>query len=444
MLDLKKIDLIDKDVTNNLVKVFKSKIYTNLLIDAKRSLYQHKSLFLVGCASLGRLAMQIEASIRKFWLNLINIIPDRKDEFLANYNYVNSISIGSDLTIINNEIDFKDLYMIGNRQIEAEVNDGDICIVYASDGSSRAINQAAITASKIGASVYYLYNISKEKIASIDTAKSVLSNKNIIKICLDNETTNTSLFKELIYSYSVLEIISNEWLKENLIDDEYKVLIDRGLGALSINDYARCFNVINKGFQKEKTKIALTKLSEFKDSNNAYLTHNYLVDMLAILVDEQDRCNCPSFKKRMDRSTDSPKSIAFDALYPTSIAWQHVFRRNIKGLNESKNTYKLLGVNNPKITSFHSSELFDYLIGNEYDQSRYQYNLVFIDVNEHYDLEELTSFCKEGGNYKEQIVARIGNVSRNKLFSNELIIPVKLPSTCLDLFAHLIIRVLFS
>ena len=29
MLDLKKIDLIDKDVTNNLVKVFKSKIYTN-------------------------------------------------------------------------------------------------------------------------------------------------------------------------------------------------------------------------------------------------------------------------------------------------------------------------------------------------------------------------------------------------------------------------------
>ena len=443
MLDLGKIDLIDKEITNNLVKVFKSKIYTNLLIDAKRSLYQHKSMFLVGTASLGRLAIQIEASIRKFWLNLINIIPDRKDEFLANYHYVNSISIGSDLTIINNEIDFKDLYMIGNRQIEAEVNDGDICIVYAGDGSSRAINQAAITASKIGASVYYLYNISKEKIASLDTAKSILSNKNIIKICLDNEATNTNLFKELIFSYSVLEIISNEWLKENLIDSEYKVVIDKGFKALSVSEYARCFDVISKGFQKEKVKTALTKLAEIKQNNNAYLTHNYLVDILAILVDEQVKYSYPPFKKRMDKSNDAPKSIVFDALYPTSVSWQHVFRRSIKGLNESKNTYKLLGVNNPKISSFHSSELSEYLIGNEYDSSRYQYNLVFIDVNEYYDLEELTNFCKEEGNYKGQIVIRIGNVSRNKLFSNELIIPLKLPLTCLDLFAHLIIRILF-
>ena len=443
MLDLRKIDLIDKDITNNLVKVFKSKVYVNLLSDLKRSLYQHKSIFLMGISDFGRLAIQVEASFRKFWLGLINIIPERMNEFLANYNYVNSLPLGGDVTIINTEIDFKDLYMIGNRQVESQIDDGDICIVYGNDGSSRAINQAAISASKRGASVYYLYNIPKDDLTNIDIAKGIISNKNIIKVCLDSEKSNCHIFKELIFTYSALEIISSEWLKENLTDSEYIVVSNKGYNALSVNDYAKCFGLISKGLQKEKVIASLNKLKELDKASNVYINHNYLVDLLTILVDNGISNNYPPFKKKMENGQD-PKNLVIDSLYPTSVSWQHIFRRNIKGLDESKNTYKLLGVNNPKIVNYHSSELFEYLIGNEDGLSRYKYNLVLVDVNENYDGDELDYLNKQGNQYLSAYVVRIGNISRNKLFNNELNIPIKYPSTVLDLFSHLLIRILFS
>ena len=443
MLDLDSLDLIDKDITNNLVKVFKSKVYINLLSDLKRSLYQHKSVFLMGINDFGRLAIQVEASFRKFWLGLINIIPERMNEFLANYNYVNSMPIGGDLTIINTEIDFKDLYMIGNRQVEKEIEDGDICIVYGNDGTSRAINQAAITASKRGASVYYLYNIPKDNLANIDIAKGIISNKNIIKVCLATEDTKSHLLKELIFTYSAFEIVNSEWLKENLIDNEYQVISNKGYNALSINDYAKCFDLITKSIQKEKVITSLNKFKAVIEASNIYLSHNYLVDLLSVLVDNGVGKCYPPFKKKMENGLD-PKQLIFDPIYPTTVAWQHIFRRTVKGLDESKNTYKLLGLNNSKISNYHSSELYEFMIGNEDNDSRYKYNLVFIDINENYEDEELLYLNKQANKYLSSLVVRIGNVSRNKLFNNELIIPIKLPYTVLDLFSHLIVRILFS
>ena len=444
MIDLKKIDLIDKDITNNLTKVFKSKLYNSLLLDLKRSLYQHKSVFLVGLADLGRIAIQIEGSFRKFWLNLINIIPDRKDEFLANYNFVSSLPIGGDVTIINPEIDFKDLYMIGNRQVENEVDDGDICIIYGGKATSRAINQAAINASKRGASVYYLYDEAKEKIASIDVAKGIVSNKNIIKISLATEDSKCHLLKELIFTYSALEIISAEWLKENLTDSEYKVVSDLGYIALSLNDYAKCFNVIAKGCQKEKALKGLFSLSSLMSQDNIYLSHNYLCDILTSLVDNQVKSGLPTFKKRLDKSGEHNKDLVIDPLFPTAVAWQHIFRRSIKGLDESKNTYKLLGLNHPHIVSYHSSELFEYMIGYEEEASINKYNLVLLDLNENYENMEVSYFTKVAPLAPSATVLRIGNVSRNKIFANELIIPLKMPTSILDIFSHLLIKVLFT
>ena len=438
MLNIKSLEKNDKETTNALSKVFKSKVYANLQLDLKHSLYQHKAIWLVGNGKLGRLAMQVEANWKKFWLNLINIIPDRKDEFLANCKVLNSISIGGDLTLINTTIDFKDLYMISNRQIEATINDGDICIIYGDDGTSRAINQAAITASKMGASVYYLYNMPKE---AMNMAIDIMNNKRIAKIGLGSEALSVSSLKEMIFSYASLEQVSNAWLEENLIDQEYKVTSDKGYVATCLNDYVKSINIISKSLVKDKNIKSLERLNILLNEENvAFVNHNYIFDIISALVNN----DVVPLKKRLEKADVSPKHLAFDALYPTSVAWQHVFRRSIRGLDEAKNTYKMLGMNNPKITSYHSSELNEHLIGYEYDLERFKYNLVFVDVNEEYENDELDYFNENNALYKDSLILRIGRLSRSKLGSSELSISVKLPKTCLDFYTHLLICLLFN
>ena len=438
------LDRIDKEVNTSLTKVFKSKLYTNILSDLKRSLYQHKSIHLLGVGALGRLAIAIEASYKKFWLNLINVIPDRMDEFVANHHVLSSLSIGGDLTLVNTQIDFKDLYMIANRQVEKTVSDGDICIVLAGDGTSRAINQAAISASKIGATVYYLYDATKEDLANIDIAKGIITNKAIIKICLANDKkVDCYNLKEQILVYALLEEANTEWLKENLVDKEYQVIKDKNYLALSASDYVKAIGNIAKALNKDKTIANLNKLAKLQDENIIYMSHNYLVDLISILVDKQLKQGLQPFKKRFDKDENQPFDLVLDPLYPTLVSYQHIFRRSIKGLDESKNTYKLLGLNNPKISSFHSSELSEYLIGSEMGEANFNYKLAFIDVNEEYEVGELEFFDKQNKKYRDSVIVRIGNLSRVKLGNNELAISAKIPASCLDFYAHLLLKLLF-
>lgn len=441
MVDIKSLTLIDKETNNVLTKIFKSKSYINLLTDLKRSLYQHKSIHLIGCNDYGRLAIMIEASYRKFWLNLINYLPDRKDEFLANYDATKSLAIGGDLTIVNNAIDFKDLYMIGNRQVESDVNDGDICIVYGADGTSRAINQAAISASKIGASVYYLYDLLKEDLANVDVAKGICASKSIIRISLVNDKKiKCNCLKELIFTYSLLEQVSANWLKENLIDNEYKVIIDKSYISLSPNDYAKALGLFIKASSKDKTLASINNFNKLFEEKLAITNHEYLATILVAL---QNKGNNLLIDKRFENDNESKYRI-FDCLYPSIVAWQHIFRRNINGLNESKNVYKSLGINNPKLSTYHSSELAEYMIGYEFDNNKKMDKLVLIDINEEYENGELNYYLKNCSSYNEAQIVRIGNVSRNKVGNNELAISLKLPKTCLDFYSHLVIYLLFN
>ena len=181
-----------------------------------------------------------------------------------------------------------------------------------------------------------------------------------------------------------------------------------------------------------------------------YITHDYLLDIMTDTTERQPTFTLPPFKKFADKNGLVSWAYAKDPLYPNEVAWQHVFRRPIKGLDWTKEDYIRMGaseaiINNPPKVA--SSEVEQYNIGYEDDPSRYSRkpaNLVVLDINGSATPEVMKWFKENLHKYSGGVVIRMGDIPAGKLYENEIRIPVKLPRTVTDLMTHLFVKVAFN
>lgn len=450
------------DIPTVASKAFKSKEFLQLVDDCKRVIDENKRVVISSVGASGRMAIQLDAAWRYFWTNLANKIPNKREIFMNNANRVESFTTGGDRALVRSVENFEDYMTFGAEQVrEANMGVGDVLLGLSECGLSASINGSVIEADIRGCTTYYLFCNPKDILCEhLERVRKVFARPNIIKMPLfvgnmavSGSTRMQVTTVELLVAGAAFELACQKWCDENLTDAEREAA---GLIALDINDYAKTFKNINKQLSSGKALKGLAEAVELEKSVYdkhglvTYITHDYLLDIMTDTTERQPTFTLPPFRKFEDKNAELSWAYVKDPLYPNEVAWQHVFRRPIKGLNWTKEDYIRLEAspdilaNMPKVGS---EEIEKYNIGNCDDESRYSRKpnvLVCMDINDSATPEVLAWFNKEVKKFEKGVLIRMGEISKKRKYQNEIHIPVKLPRTSNELLTHLMVKLSFN
>jgi len=452
----------DLDIAPVTAESFKTPEFKRFLDDIKRIIDERKRILFSSVGASGRMAIQLDATWRYFWTSLIQKIPAKKEIFMEISNLSDSLTTGGDRALVRSVENYEDYMTFGAEQIiESGVGPGDVVVALAECGLSASINGSALKADDLGCTTYYIFCNPKDVLCTyLDRARVVFERENIIHInffvgnmAVSGSTRMQVTTVELLAVGAALEVAAWRWLQENLTEDELSIL---GVGALDIDQYPKEFTRLNELLSSGKALEGLAKAVEYETATYGanglvtYVTHDYLIDVLTDTTERQPTFTLPPFRKFEDKT--SPVSWAYikDPLYPSTVAWQHVFRRPIKGLEWSKEDYIRMGasqsiIDNPPLVS--GNEVHKYVIGNEKDSSRYSRrpaNLVAIDINGSANPEMMKWYNETIKDYDGGVALRFGDISNEKLSNQEIHIPVSVPRTIMDLMTHLLVKVSFN
>ena len=452
----------DADIASVTLKAFETPEFKRLVADIKRAVDERKTILFSSVGASGRMAIQLDSTWRKFWTSLITKIPDHRQEFLEISNCTNSIITGGDRALVRSVENFEDYMTFGARQVqEAGVGPGDVVVGLAECGLSASINGSVIEAIERGCNTYYIYCNPKDILCThLERVRKVFAKEDIVKISLfvgnmavAGSTRMEVTTVELLAAGAAIEVASWQWLKEHLTVDELKAI---GFEALELQDYAHLFDDLLKQMATGKAVEGLAQAIELetatytKNGLVTYTTHEYLPDIMTDTTERQPTFTLPPFKKFADPSTLVSWAYVKDPLYPSYVAWQHVFRRPIKGLEWKKEDYIQMKaaqaiIDNPPAVS--SSEVHQYNIGYENDPSRYLRHpsiLIAMDINGSATPEVMDWFHQNRKNFDQGVVLRMGNIPASKLHDNEIQVPVALKRTIMDLVPHLMVKLAFN
>lgn len=452
----------DLDIAPVASKAFETEEFKRFMDDLKKAVDNRKQIVFSSVGASGRMAITLDSAWREFWLSLVPILPVRAKEFVEIANVVSSFTTGGDRALVHSVENFEDYMTFGRQQVvDAGIGEGDILVGLAECGLSASINGSVLEGQERGCTTYYLYCNPKEILMKhLDRARVVFENEEIIKISLyvgnmavAGSTRMQVTTVELLAAGAALEIVADRWLKENLNEEELAAI---GVIALPIQDYAKEFEKLNKALSTGKALEGLAKAVEYETDTYrkgglvTYATHDYLLDLLTDTTERQPTFTLPPYKKFANKNALVSWAYVKDPLYPNKVAWQHVFRRPIKGLDWTVEDYKRLKaseaiINKPPLVA--SSEVEQYYIGNELDESRFskpESKLICLDINGSANEKVMDYFKKNLPNYAGGVVIRMGNIPNTKLHDNEIHIPVEMPKTATNVMTHLLVKVAFN
>ena len=445
--------------------------------DIKRCMDERRKVVFSSVGASGRMAIQMDGAWRTFWQGLVDKIPAHRYEFLEIAEVVSSFTTGGDRALVRSVENFEDYMTVGAKQVdEAEMTKEDVLVALSECGLSASINGSAVRGYELGIRTYYLHCNPEHILRThLDRARAVFecvdeyqenikngvpTDKYIVKIPLvvgnmavSGSTRMQVTTVELLAAGAALEMAANRWLQENLTEEELKVV---GGEFLNLDQYADAFESLNKQLSSGKALKGLAKAVDFEVETYTakglvtYITHDYLLDIMTDTTERQPTFTLPPFKKFKDTTKEVSWAYIKDPLYPNEVAWQHVFRRDIKGLEWTKEDYIEMKasqdiINNPPKVS--GAEVLDYCIGYEDDPSRYDRpncKLILIDVNGSATPEIVKWYKNELPKYSGGVVIRFGQIPAEKITKDEIRIPVELPRTCTDIMYHLLVKVAFN
>ncbi|MGD9605001.1 MAG: hypothetical protein AB7V00_02445 [Bacilli bacterium] len=453
---------VDKKIPDVAAKAFATKEFEQLVNDIKRVIDEKKTILFSSVGASGRMALQLDGMWRHFWTSLITKIPAKRHLFMENIERCQSFMTGGDRALVKTAENYEDYMTFGREQIkEAHVGPGDVVVGLAECGLSASINGSVLEADDRGCTTYYVYCNPKDiLIKYLDRVRVVFERKNIIEISLyvgnmavAGSTRMQITTVELLAMGAALEVAFWRWLKENLTEEELSIF---GQGAYELEEYPKMFADLLDNLTEGAPLKGLADAVDFEKNtytNNGlitYITHEYLIDIMTDTTERQPTFTLPPFRQFLDHKSQVSWAYVKDPLYPNSVAWSHIIRRPIKGLDWSKEDYIRMGasldiINNPPLLA--SNEIEKFNIGNVDDPSRYSRkpaNLVAIDINGSAYGDVMKWFNQNVGKYGGGTVLRIGDIPDVKLYDHEMHVPLQLPRTLLDLMTHLLVKLSFN
>jgi len=453
----------DKYIGDKASECFKSEEFKYMVSEIKRAMDQGKQVVFSSVGASGRMAITLDSDWRKFWNSLTQILPERHAQFAKLTDCVSSFTTGGDRALVRSVENFEDYMTFGAQQvIEADIHEGDVLVGLSECGLSASINGSVLEGIKQGCTTFYLFCNPKETLCKyLDRVRVVFEEERIVKLPLyvgnmavAGSTRMQVTTVELLVAGAALELASKQWLEENLSAAELAAI---GPVALEAQEYADWFKKLSKQLSSGKTVKGIAAAVDFEAATYekkgliTYVTHDYLLDIMTDTTERQPTFTLPPFKQFSEKTDNLSWAYIKDPLYPSDVAWQHVFRRPIKGLDWTSEDYVRMNAEKdivkfpPKVGS---EEVLKYNIGNEDDPSRYSREvsqLVVIDVNGSADEKVMGWFNANVGKFSGGLVIRIGKFNpKKKLYSNEIHIPVDVPETCQNILYHLAIKLIFN
>ncbi|HIQ63503.1 MAG TPA: hypothetical protein IAA66_07970 [Candidatus Avichristensenella intestinipullorum] len=452
----------DTNIASVSAACFESEAFRAMVADITRVATERRKLVLSSVGASGRLALQLDSTWRAFWMGLIDKLPLRAREFVEIAECCDSFMTGGDRACVRSVENFEDYMTFGARQTrDAGVGPGDVVLVLAECGLSASTIGSAIQADELGCSTYYFHCNPREVLCQyLERARKVFSHENITflplyvgNMAVAGSTRMQVTTVELLVAGAALELGAWGWLKAHLSEDELSAI---GVGVLEPKAYAEAFSSL---VSQLSTGEALAGMAEVVDyeadtyTHNGlitYCTHAYLQDIFTDTTERQPTFTLPPYRKYND--TESPISWAYakDPLYPSSVAWQHVIRRPIRGLDWTVEDYREMGAdqsildNPPEVGS---EELSYYHIGNEDDPSRYSRHparLVCVDVDNATSRSAAFDWYRRNlSRFDDGVTLRLGDIGA-PVEGREIRVPVQLPHTIMDLLPHLMVKLAFN
>lgn len=440
---------------------FAGTAFQQLVDDVVRCMETGHTVLFSSVGASGRMALQLDAAWRRYFLYLISVLPARRAEFLRLMEVSNSLTTGGDRALVQSVENFEDYMTFGARQIqEAGVGVGDVVIALAECGLSASINGSAIEADERGCATYYLFCNPKQVLSdTLERCRKVFARPDIIQMplfvgnmALSGSTRLQVTTIELLVAGAAMEMAAERYLKKHLTPAELETL---GTIALTADGYADAFEQLSRDL---RSGDALTGLAQAVDIETAtyddkglvtYVTHDYLLDIMTDTTERQPTFTLPPFRRK---GAEGPVSWAYvkDPLYPSDVAWQHVFLRPIKGLEWTKDDYTAMGAaanivaDPPKVSG---AEVLKYDIGNSVDDSRWERRparLTLIDINGSAQGQVRQWYFDQLDSFDAGTVLRLGDIPGGRLAGDEVRIPVALPRTGMELMTHLMVKLAFN
>ena len=442
---------------------FESEAFHQLTADIYRCIVERRRFHFSSVGASGRMALQLDSTWRLFWNGLVDKLPLRAREWVEIAECSGSFMTGGDRACVRSVENFEDYQTFGAQQtIDSGATPGDVLIVLAECSLSSSTIGSACQGADTGISTYYLYCNPKEILCEhLERARRVFSYENITflplyvgNMAVAGSTRMQVTTVELLVAGAALELAAWKWLKENLTEEELAAV---GAEALEPAEYAAQFKNCVQQLQSGDALAGMTKAVEFEAATYTagglvtYITHDYLQDILTDTTERQPTFTLPPFRRTDDHTSPLSWAYAKDPLYPASIAWQHIIRRPLKGLDWSRELYQQMNaaqsiIDNPPEVG--SDQLSYYDLGNSDDATRYSQHpaqLVLVDI----DGRSAHNGCVEW--YRDNLpkfdgglVLRMGDIPEEVIDENELRIPVKLPHTIMELLPHLMVKLAFN
>ena len=442
---------------------FESESFHQLTADIYRCIKERRRFHFSSVGASGRMALQLDSTWRLFWNGLVDKLPLRAREWVEIAECSGSFMTGGDRACVRSVENFEDYQTFGAQQtIDSGATPGDVLIVLAECSLSSSTIGSACQGADMGISTYYLYCNPKEILCEhLERARRVFSYENITflplyvgNMAVAGSTRMQVTTVELLVAGAALELAAWKWLKENLTEEELAAV---GAEALEPAEYAAQFKNCVQQLQSGDALAGMAKAVEFEAATYTagglvtYITHDYLQDILTDTTERQPTFTLPPFRRTDDHTSPLSWAYAKDPLYPASIAWQHIIRRPLKGLDWSRELYKQMNaaqsiIDNPPEVG--SDQLSYYDLGNSDDATRYSQHpaqLVLVDI----DGRSAHNGCVEW--YRDNLpkfdgglVLRMGDIPEEKIDENELRIPVQLPHTIMELLPHLMVKLAFN
>ena len=460
---VKTILAADKYIPEVSAKCFESDAFKALVKDLRRCIDERRRFHFSSVGASGRMALQLDSTWRLFWTDMVQKLPLRAKEWVEIAECSNSFMTGGDRACVRSVENFEDYQTFGAQQtVDSGATPGDVLVVLAECSLSSSTIGSAVKGAEMGIATYYLYCNPKEILCEhLERARKVFSTPGITflplfvgNMAVAGSTRMQVTTVELLVAGAAIELAAWEWLKDNLTEEELATV---GVGALEPAEYSAQFENCVKQLASGEALAGMGKAVEFEADTYTnkglitYITHDYLQDILTDTTERQPTFTLPPFRRTDDHTSPLSWAYAKDPLYPASIAWQHIIRRPLKGLDWSVELYKEMNaaqsiIDNPPEVG--SDQLSFYDLGNSDDATRYSQHparLVLVDIDGRSAHNGCVEWYKENlPKYDGGLVLRMGDIPEEKICENELRVPVKLPHTIMELLPHLMVKLAFN
>jgi len=460
---VKTILAADKYIPEVSAKCFESEAFKNLVKDLRRCIDERRRFHFSSVGASGRMALQLDSTWRLFWTDMVQKLPLRAKEWVEIAECSNSFMTGGDRACVRSVENFEDYQTFGAQQtVDSGATPGDVLVVLAECSLSSSTIGSAVKGAEMGIATYYLYCNPKEVLCEhLERARKVFSTPGITflplfvgNMAVAGSTRMQVTTVELLVAGVALELAAWEWMKDNMTEEELATV---GVGALEPAEYAAQFENCVKQLASGEALAGMAKAVEYEADTYTqkglitYITHDYLQDILTDTTERQPTFTLPPFRRTDDHTSPLSWAYAKDPLYPASIAWQHIIRRPLKGLDWSVELYKEMNaaqsiIDNPPEVG--SDQLSFYDLGNSDDATRYSQHparLVLVDIDGRSAHNGCVEWYKENlPKYDGGLVLRMGDIPEEKICDNELRVPVKLPHTIMEILPHLMVKLAFN